>query len=157
MRHGIQQDKARIKYFGCPSRAVSCRCLNFDEPTSFPHSPSRHALLLIFFTFMYMQSAVKRRTDKRFHRHYFEFFLLQSQPKEIYRNHSTIQYTVRKKIASCRIGFRNSPCIVGTGASTTEARTFKCLWGPGIDSKEWIPPAYGAWRAGTKSLFLLGA
>ncbi len=26
------------------------------------------------------------------------------------------------------------------------ARTFKCLWGPGIDSKEWIPPAYVAWR-----------
>ncbi len=22
------------------------------------------------------------------------------------------------------------------------ARTFKCLWGPGIDAKEWIPPAY---------------
>ncbi len=37
------------------------------------------------------------------------------------------------------------------------ARTFKCLWGPGIDSKEWIPPAYVAWRAGTKTLFLLGA
>ncbi len=39
----------------------------------------------------------------------------------------------------------------------TRARTFKCLWGPGIDSKEWIPPAYVAWRAGTKTLFLLGA
>jgi hypothetical protein len=37
------------------------------------------------------------------------------------------------------------------------ARTFKCLWGPGIDSKEWIPPAYVAWRDGTKTLFLLGA
>ncbi len=37
------------------------------------------------------------------------------------------------------------------------ARTFKCLWGPGIDSKECIPPAYVAWRAGTKTLFLLGA
>ncbi len=37
------------------------------------------------------------------------------------------------------------------------ARTFKCLWGPGIDSKEWIPPAYVVWRAGTKTLFLLGA
>ncbi len=36
-------------------------------------------------------------------------------------------------------------------------RTFKCLWGSGIDSKEWIPPAYVAWRAGTKTLFLLGA
>jgi hypothetical protein len=37
------------------------------------------------------------------------------------------------------------------------ARTFKCLWGPGIDFKEWIPPAYVAWRDGTKTLFLLGA
>ncbi len=37
------------------------------------------------------------------------------------------------------------------------ARSFKCLWGPGIDSKEWIPPAYVAWRAGTKTLFLLSA
>jgi hypothetical protein len=39
----------------------------------------------------------------------------------------------------------------------TWARTFKCLWGPGIDAKEWIPPAYVVWRAGTKTLFLLGA
>ncbi len=27
------------------------------------------------------------------------------------------------------------------------ARIFKRLWSPGIDSKEWIPPAYVAWRA----------
>ncbi len=37
------------------------------------------------------------------------------------------------------------------------ARTFKWLWGPGIDSKKWIPPAYVAWRAGTITLFLLGS
>jgi hypothetical protein len=37
------------------------------------------------------------------------------------------------------------------------SRTFKCLWGPGIDSKERIPPAYVAWRAGTITLFLLGS
>jgi hypothetical protein len=37
------------------------------------------------------------------------------------------------------------------------ARTFKYVWGPGIDAKEWIPPAYVVWRAGTKTLFLLGA
>ncbi len=37
------------------------------------------------------------------------------------------------------------------------ARIFKCLWGPGIDSKEWIPPAYVAWRAGTITLYLLGS
>ncbi len=28
------------------------------------------------------------------------------------------------------------------------ARIFKCLWGPGIDSKEWIPPSYVACMAG---------
>jgi hypothetical protein len=37
------------------------------------------------------------------------------------------------------------------------ARIFKRVWGPGIDSKEWIPPAYVACRAGTKTLFLLGS
>ncbi len=37
------------------------------------------------------------------------------------------------------------------------ARTFKCLCGTGIDSKEWIPPTYVAWRAGTITLFLLGS
>ncbi len=33
---------------------------------------------------------------------------------------------------------------------------FKLLWSPGIDSKEWIPSAYVAWRACTTTLFLLG-
>ncbi len=33
----------------------------------------------------------------------------------------------------------------------------KLLRSPGIDSKEWIPPAYEAWRAGTTTLFLLGS
>jgi hypothetical protein len=37
------------------------------------------------------------------------------------------------------------------------ARIFKRLWSPGIDSKAPIPPAYVAWRAGTITLFLLGA
>ncbi len=37
------------------------------------------------------------------------------------------------------------------------ARIFKRLWSPGIDSKEWISPAYVAWRAGTIALFLLGS
>ncbi len=37
------------------------------------------------------------------------------------------------------------------------ARIFKRLWSPGIDSKASIPPAYVAWRAGTITLFLLGA
>jgi hypothetical protein len=31
------------------------------------------------------------------------------------------------------------------------------LWNPEIDSKESIPPAYVAWRAGTITLFLLGS
>ncbi len=39
------------------------------------------------------------------------------------------------------------------------ARIFKPVffWSPGIDSKEWIPPAYVAWRAGTITLFFLGS
>ncbi len=37
------------------------------------------------------------------------------------------------------------------------ARIFKRVWGPRIDSKEWIPPAYVAWRAGTITLFLIGS
>jgi hypothetical protein len=40
---------------------------------------------------------------------------------------------------------------------STWARIFKRLWSPGTDFKEWIPPAYVAWRAGTKTLFLPGA
>ncbi len=39
----------------------------------------------------------------------------------------------------------------------TRARIFKRLWSPGIDSKEWILPAYVAWRAGTITLFLLSS
>jgi hypothetical protein len=41
--------------------------------------------------------------------------------------------------------------------SVNRARIFKRLWSPGIDSKERIPPAYVAWRAGTITLFLLGS
>jgi hypothetical protein len=40
-----------------------------------------------------------------------------------------------------------------THAAVSEARIFKRLWSPGIDSKETIPPAYVAWRAGTINLF----
>ncbi len=39
----------------------------------------------------------------------------------------------------------------------SRAQTCKLLKGPGIDSKESIPPAYAAWQAGTKTLFLLGS
>jgi hypothetical protein len=37
------------------------------------------------------------------------------------------------------------------------AGIFKPLWSPRIDAKASIPPAYIAWRAGTITLFLLGA
>ncbi len=50
-----------------------------------------------------------------------------------------------------------STCTYNSPLSIGWARIFKCLWGPGIDSKEWIPPAYVAWRAGTITLFLLGS
>ncbi len=39
----------------------------------------------------------------------------------------------------------------------TRARIFKRLMSPRIDSKELIPPAYVARRAGTIILFLLGS
>jgi hypothetical protein len=39
----------------------------------------------------------------------------------------------------------------------TRAGIFKPLWSPGINAKASIPPAYVAWRAGTITLFLLGA
>ncbi len=47
--------------------------------------------------------------------------------------------------------------LLHEGEKAFWARTFKSLWGPGIDAKEWIPPAFVVWRAGTKTLFLLGA
>jgi hypothetical protein len=37
------------------------------------------------------------------------------------------------------------------------AGIFKPLWSPGIDAKTSTPPAYVAWRAGTITLFLVGA
>ncbi len=40
---------------------------------------------------------------------------------------------------------------------TSRARTFKILGSPGIESKESIPPAYVAWRAGTTTLLLLNS
>jgi hypothetical protein len=47
---------------------------------------------------------------------------------------------------------RNEPFL-----GITRDRMFKRLWSPGIDFKEIILPAYVAWRAGTKTLFLLGS
>jgi hypothetical protein len=37
------------------------------------------------------------------------------------------------------------------------ARILNGYGAPEVDSKEWIPPAYVAWRAGTITLFLLGS
>ncbi len=45
----------------------------------------------------------------------------------------------------------------GTESLALWAGIFKPLWSPGIDAKASIPPAYVAWRAGTITLFLLGA
>jgi hypothetical protein len=51
--------------------------------------------------------------------------------------------------------------VVSTTFSFTNRRKlrryFKLLGSPGIDSKESIPPAYAAWRAGMTTLFLLGS
>jgi hypothetical protein len=52
--------------------------------------------------------------------------------------------------------FANLYLIFLSGAEY-RARIFKRLWSAGIDSKEWIPPTYVAWRAGTIALFLLGS
>jgi hypothetical protein len=50
------------------------------------------------------------------------------------------------------------------GEEIPESSTRRCpepkfsnIWSSGIDSKEWIPPAYVAWRASTITLFLLGS
>ena len=41
------------------------------------------------------------------------------------------------------------------GDARNRAQIFKFLRSPEIDSKESVPPAYVAWRAGTTTLFLL--
>jgi hypothetical protein len=79
----------------------------------------------------------------------------------------TVFYESRRKIrliegnAKCRylikfktiFGARNQ---VGRGF-VARAGIFKPLWSPGIDAKASFLPAYVAWRAGTITLFLLGA
>ncbi len=39
----------------------------------------------------------------------------------------------------------------------SRAGIISLLWSPGIDSRESIPPAYVAWRAGTTTLFQPGS
>jgi hypothetical protein len=56
--------------------------------------------------------------------------------------------------------WNGSPPVVVAHCATSHSGLspyFKRLWSPGIDSKEWIPPAYVAWRAGTITLFLLSS
>jgi hypothetical protein len=47
--------------------------------------------------------------------------------------------------------------LSGSHYTSTRARIFKRLWSPGIDSKEQVPQANAAWRAGTITLFLLSS
>jgi hypothetical protein len=58
--------------------------------------------------------------------------------------------TNRGGLYACRVTFTRTPYSL----QTPNFKTFKS---PGIDSKEPIPPAYEAWRAGTTTLFLLGS
>jgi hypothetical protein len=46
------------------------------------------------------------------------------------------------------MGARNRAGI-GLSYRSARDRICKCLWNPGIDSEESIPPAYVAWRSGT--------
>ncbi len=57
----------------------------------------------------------------------------------------------------CLICHPSDSTVSEDAGSEPKARIFKRLWSPGIDSKELIPPAYVAWRAGTITLFLLGS
>jgi hypothetical protein len=49
--------------------------------------------------------------------------------------------------------------MLGDSLYTCEYRAgiFILVWGPGIDSKEWIPPAYVVLQAGMITLFLFGS
>jgi hypothetical protein len=65
---------------------------------------------------------------------------------------STLQFAVWNK------GVENQfPWAVPYAGFNYSGGIFKFLRGPRIDSKEWIPPAFVAWRAGPTTLFLLGS
>ncbi len=49
--------------------------------------------------------------------------------------------------------FRSTLLTQFIQSSRDRARIFKLLRNPRIDSKDYIPPAYVAWRAGTTTLF----
>ncbi len=65
----------------------------------------------------------------------------------------TIVSTLHQSILNSESTINQSPTKLGS-IRTTRASIFKRLWSPEIDSKERIPPAYVAWRAGTITLFL---
>ncbi len=53
-----------------------------------------------------------------------------------------------QKIRKDFVSFRLYRGLIRVCPAQLRACIFKRVWGPGIDSKEWIPPAYVAWRAG---------
>jgi hypothetical protein len=79
----------------------------------------------------------------------------------------TARWSSFKKMRECNIPpkrfssgqIKNGIKIAGTDIlhSLYRAGIFKPLWSLGIDAKASIPPAYVVWRAGTITLFLLGA
>jgi hypothetical protein len=82
------------------------------------------------------------------------------------RLNQSVEVTVNSRRATLKtfvpITSKNSTSGKAAGWATLAndefwARIFKRLRSPGIDSKEWIPLAYVAWRAGTIILFLLGS
>ncbi len=84
----------------------------------------------------------------------------------IYVNLKTLQICIkkyRKIFFNFVMTYAGSDCkivdffSIQTNYSEDRAGIFKPLWRPGIDAKASIPPAYVAWRAGTITLFLLGA
>ncbi len=78
----------------------------------------------------------------------FFFLLLLWKYKNISRSRTTFRIVmVMDKLNWNKSGFHDK----------NRAGIFKPLWSPGIDAKASIPPAYAAWRAGTITLFLLGA
>jgi hypothetical protein len=65
-------------------------------------------------------------------------------------------YTHNKKILKEELGI-DVGAFVPHHFMAMLRRYFKLLRSPGIDSKDSIPPAYVAWRAGATTLFLLGS
>ncbi len=67
-----------------------------------------------------------------------------------------IHVGITRKIL-CNCPFNAKISSEGQTTVCTQSWNFKLFKSPEIDSKESIPPAYVAWRAGTITLFLLGS